>query len=108
MFFERQEWWKLVPDQTVFASGGETNGQILNLAARHQDGRWVMVHLAGEASFSVNLDKLQSGRAVSARWLDPRTGQARAAGPVANSGAMSFAMPVGWEDALLILEPESR
>src|SRR5713101_1160859 len=32
-----KEWWRLVPDQTVFTSGGITEGKVLNLAARHQD-----------------------------------------------------------------------
>jgi hypothetical protein len=105
IFLARQEWWNLVPDQTVFANGGATNGQVLNLAARHRDGRWVMVYLAGRASFSVNLDKVTGGSAVNARWVDPRTGQATTAGPLSNPPLQSFTTPDGWEDALLILEP---
>jgi len=43
------EWWYIVPDQSVFAEGGRTDGQILNLAARHKDGKWDIVYLADKA-----------------------------------------------------------
>lgn len=105
VFLERKEWWRLVPDQTVFASGGQTNGQILNLAARHQDGRWVMVYLADKATFSIHLAKLQGDSTVNARWLDPRTGDAKTISRLPTSGVESFSTPEGWADALLILEP---
>ena len=49
IFLDRKEWWQLVPDQAILASGGNTNGQILNLAARHKDGRWIMVYLGSKA-----------------------------------------------------------
>ncbi len=49
VFEDRKEWWNLVPDQDVFASGGNTSGQILNLAARHKDGRWIIAYQGGKA-----------------------------------------------------------
>ena len=88
----------------MFASGGNTNGQVLNLAARHKDGQWMMVYLGGKASFSVNLNRLAAGHVIEAVWIDPRTGRSAAAGPLRNSGVESFSTPEGWEDALLILE----
>jgi hypothetical protein len=105
VFLDRTEWWHLVPDQTVFASGGNTNGQILNLAARHKDERWVMVYLAGKASFSIHMNKLAASSSVNARWIDPRTGEAKPIGSFSNSGVESLSTPDGWEDALLVLEP---
>ena len=104
-FLDRKEWWYLVPDQTVLANGGNTNGQVLNLAARHKDGRWIMVYLASKASFSIHMDKLAAGSAVKARWIDPRTGEPKAIASFSNSGVESFSTPEGWEDALLVLEP---
>ena len=97
------EWWYLVPDQSIFAEGGRTDGQILHLAARHKDGKWVMVYLADKASFSINMTKLAAGKGT-ARWIDPRTGDSVPAGGVTNTGAAVFSTPAGWEDALLILE----
>jgi hypothetical protein len=104
-FLDRKEWWRLVPDQAVFASGGSTNGQILNLAARHQDGKWAMVYLASKASFSVNMTKITVADTVKAQWIDPRNGEVKAVGRFPKTGVESFTTPEGWEDALLVLEP---
>jgi len=102
---DRPEWWNLVPDQTIFASGGNTNGQVLNLAARHKDGDWVMAYLGSKASFSINLKKLAANSTIKAQWVDPRTGESKAIGRFSNSGVESFSTPEAWEDALLILGP---
>ena len=102
-FMARKEWWRLVPDQSIFASGGQTNGQILNLAARHKDGLWAMVYLASKASVSLNLNKISSGK-VNAFWVNPKTGEPMNARRLSNTGLESFSTPEGWEDALLILE----
>jgi hypothetical protein len=104
IFEARPEWWLLMPDQSIFATDGETTGRILNLAARHKDGKWVMVYLADKASFSINMNKLAATGKVNARWIDPRTGDSMPAGSFTNTGARSFSTPAGWEDALLILE----
>jgi hypothetical protein len=103
VFLGLPEWWYLVPDQSIFASGGQTQGQILNLAARHKDGKWVMVYLGSKASFSIHVDKI-AGAKVTARWIDPKTGTATTAGSFSNTGTQSFTTPEGWEDAILILE----
>ncbi len=103
IFLALPEWWYLVPDQSILTEGGRTDGQILHLAARHKDGTWVVVYLADKASFSVAMNKLVSGK-VTARWIDPRTGDSAPAGNVTNTGTQSFSTPANWEDALLILE----
>jgi hypothetical protein len=105
VFLDRKEWWYLVPDQTVFASGSNTNGQVLNLAARHKYGRWIMAYLGSKASFSIRMNILPAGSAVKAQWIDPKTGEPKAIGSVSSSGVESFTTPDGWEDALLVLEP---
>ncbi len=104
IFLDRKEWWRLVPDQSVFATGGITSGQILNLAARHEGGEWIMVYLGAKASFSIDLSKLAKGRATTAFWLDPRNADRRPIEQLSNSGTQAFETPAGWEDALLILE----
>ncbi len=107
-FLGRKEWWRLVPDQTVLASGGKTEGQVLTLAAWHQDGRWIMVYAAEPKTFSVNLAKLTEVDQVQAMWMDPRTGDAKTAGRLSNKVTADFTTPAGWEDALLILEAASH
>jgi hypothetical protein len=101
IFLALDEWWELVPDQSLLAAGGCIEGTVLNLAARHKDGRWAMVYLADPASVSVRLDKLAGP--ADAAWIDPRTGESQDAGRTANSGVASFSTPDGWEDALLVL-----
>jgi len=104
IFMAREEWWRLVPDQSILASGGQTDGDVLNLAGRHKDGKWVMVYLGSKSSFSVNMNKITSGNKVSAFWIDPRTGDSLSIGSFSNKAVESFSTPNGWEDALLILE----
>jgi hypothetical protein len=104
VFEARQEWWHLVPDQTILARGGNTQGTVLNLAARHRDGRWLMVYLGDRATFAIDRSKFTGGRKASASWIDPRTGRSVSIGEVPGSGVQQFTTPEGWEDALLILE----
>lgn len=106
VFRDRQEWWNLVPDQTIFARGGQTNGQVLNLAARHKDGRWAMIYLASQASFALNLEKVSAGKQIKAAWIDPRTGESTPIGTLARKSEQPLSTPGGWEDALLVLEAE--
>jgi len=103
IFLARKEWWHLVPDQDLLASGGETQGQVLNLAARHKDALWAMIYCGGGASFTVDMSRL-AGDQVEAVWVDPRSAESVAVGRLAKRGAASFSTPSGWEDALLILE----
>jgi len=107
IFLALPEWWYLMPDQSIFAEGGRTDGQVLNLAARHKDGKWAMIYLADKAAFSVNLSKLATAK-VTARWIDPRTGDAVPAGSFTNAGIQSFSTPSTWEDNLLVLESATR
>jgi hypothetical protein len=97
-----------VPDQGIFVAGGNTGGDVLNLAARHGDGKWIMVYLAAKATFSINLDKLApaagAGGQAQATWIDPRTGDSTAAGKFPPKGTQEFTTPQGWEDALLVFE----
>jgi Protein of unknown function (DUF4038)/Putative collagen-binding domain of a collagenase len=106
IFSERKEWWNLIPDQAIFVSGGNTNGQMLNLAARHKDGLWMMAYLSGKTSFSIAMNKVAAGSKLRAIWMDPRTGASISAGSFANRGNQSFSTPAEWEDALLLVEPE--
>jgi hypothetical protein len=102
----REEWWYLVPDQSVFASGGRVSGEILNLGARHKDGRWVMAYLANPCAVSIHMGEIKAGGGtkVAASWVDPRSGDSIPAGRLAGQGVESFRTPDGWEDAILVLE----
>jgi hypothetical protein len=107
-FLDRSEWWYLVPDQTLFAGGGNISGEILNLAARHREGRWAILYLGSPASFTVRMDRLAAGNRIEAYWIDPRTGDRIPIGLFAPTGVEAFTAPAGWEDALLILEASAE
>jgi hypothetical protein len=105
VFMDRSEWWRLVPDQTVFAQGGRISGEVLDLAARHKDGRWVMAYMAGPGSIVIRLDKVKGAdQGISAQWIDPRDGHSVPLGKLPAQGRESFSTPAGFEDALLVLE----
>lgn len=101
IFIAQREWWELVPDQSLFDKGGQVEGTVLNLSARHKDNRWGMVYLADQALFSIRLDKFSGS--VNVFWIDPITGVRHPAGHFSNAGVASFSTPSGWEDALLVL-----
>jgi hypothetical protein len=107
IFLDLKEWWYLVPDQSIFASGGNTERFVLNLAARHKDGKWIMVYLGDKTAFSINMNKITAGNKVNAFWVDPKTGDLRLIGDFPNTAVQSFSTPDGWEDAILILEASS-
>ncbi len=104
IFLGLKEWWYLVPDQSIFASGGQTSGDVLNLAARHKDGEWIVVYLGSKSSFSINMNKITAGNKVNAFWIDPKNGDSVPIGDFTSTGVMHFSTPVEWEDAILILE----
>jgi hypothetical protein len=105
IFEAREQWWLLVPDQSVLASGAKTEGQILALSARHQKGKWVMAYLGEPGTCAIDMSKLKLP-GVKATWIDPRTGDDTPAGIFANKGVQSFTTPDGMEDALLVIERE--
>ena len=107
IFLDLEEWWFLVPDQSIFNSGGNTSGDILNLAARHKDGKWIIIYLASKDTCSINLSKITTAKKVNTFWIDPQTGNSVLAGSFPNEGVVSFITPDGLIDALLLLKSES-
>ena len=108
IFLDLEEWWYLVPDQSIFNSGGNTTGDLLNLAARHKNGKWIIVYLASKDTCSIDLSKITTGDNVDASWIDPQTGKSIMAGSFPNEGVVSFNAPDELIDALLLLKSESE
>lgn len=114
----QKEWWYLIPDQSVLAAGGRTDGKVLNLAVRHKDGKWIIVYLGGAdtavqqalsyfgdtPSITIRMNKITASDKVDAFWVDPRSGQFVKVGSFSNEGEPTFSVPHGWEDAILILK----
>jgi len=89
-FTRLPEWWKLVPDQSVLSAGGNTRGDLLNLAARSADGKWVIAYLGGEPTVAVNFDKITVANSAAAEWIDPITGDRRSIAHFPTSGTRPF------------------
>ena len=99
------EWWNMIPDQSVFESG-EGSGYELNTAARSAAGRWMLAYLSEPSTVSVRLDALGAGGKLRAHWIDPTSGGRTPAGTFAAAGTQVFTSPEGWEDAVLLVEAE--
>ncbi len=93
VFEARPKWWHLVPDQSILAGGGETHGTVLHLAARHKDGRWLLVYLGDKATFAIDRSKFTGGSHAGASWINPRTGESLPIGEIPNTGVQRFTTP---------------
>lgn len=101
--FTAREWWKHVPDQSVFALGAGGD-RTLNAAARSSDGDSVLVYLSSPTTVSVRMDRITAAGTVRARWVNPETGEETAIGEFPNTGTRAFTTPAGREDAVLLLD----
>ncbi len=100
------DWWTLVPDQTVLSTGGNTNGDVLNLSARSTTGKWIIAYIAEQPDINVNLAKITAAASASAKWINPATGSEEFVGTYPASGPQSFQRPAEWQDALLVVSAE--
>jgi hypothetical protein len=103
VFLERDEWWSLVPDPAVLVEGGKTQGTVLNLAARHAAGKWLLAYLGAAATFAVDMTKIVGADRAAAFWIDPRDGRSTPIGDHSTGDVARFTTPEGWEDALLLV-----
>ena len=98
-------WWTLVPDENLIAAGAGS-GFSRNMAARCVDGSWLIAYLSEPSSISLRVDALAPGRRVRAAWIDPRSGEPTDVGIFPAGGTSDFTSPQGWEDAVLLVEPQ--
>lgn len=133
-FLARPEWWLLVPDQSLFATGGRISRAPLpvQFATDQERSAYVrtlvpsgegdendgsLLHLAarhpdGKWAILYLADKaafsVDTSKFKSAKlslsWIDPVTGEATSAGEASNTGMKLLSTPEGWEDSLLLIE----
>jgi Protein of unknown function (DUF4038)/Putative collagen-binding domain of a collagenase len=106
--FEQRPWNRLVPDQSVLASE-EGKGSDRVVAARAEDGSFVIVYLPTGKAVRVKMDSL-SGKSVKARWYDPREGTWREVGEYPSTGTHEFAAPAqgARSDWVLVLDDAAK
>jgi hypothetical protein len=99
------EWWKLLPDQSLFVSGAGADPNFpQQLSSLSSDGTFAAVYLIGSTGVSLNLSRLTAGGTqVQATWMNPETGASMPAGTYGKVPSTPFQMPAGWADALLLL-----
>ena len=105
------EWWELVPDQGLFATGVSSE-RTLNTAMRSRKGDRAIVYLSSQCTVFLHLDKI-AAREVKVTWVSPVSGERKDAGtfPTGNLNGQTFpsgetrhfTVPGHWEDALLFL-----
>jgi hypothetical protein len=101
--FTAHDWWKLVPDQSVFVSGAGSD-KSLSVAARSADGNLVIAYLASPATVTVDLRAITAALTVRATLVNPETGAQTSLGEFSHDTNQKFAPPKGSEDAVLVLE----
>jgi hypothetical protein len=77
---------------------------VLNLAARHRDGKWLLLYLDSGSSSSAIRSKSSGGEEANAFWIGPSAGRSISIGNFPGRGVGEFTTREGWQVALLILE----
>jgi hypothetical protein len=88
---ELRPWYRMVPDQSVIASG-QGEGEDHVQAARAADGSFILAYLTFGNPVSVRMDRITGG-AVKAQWYDPRSGTFIRIGQYPNTGVRGFLAP---------------
>jgi hypothetical protein len=102
--FEQRPWHRMVPDQSALASE-QGDGTRRLIAARAQDGSFVIAYTPVGQPISMHMNKLNSAR-VTAQWYDPRNGTWKTIGSYSSKGAQEFVAPTQGEqdDWVLVLD----
>ncbi len=100
-FFRSIEWWKLIPDQSIF--NNQING---NTAARSRDGDWILAYLTNSDPITLKLDFITASETATGWWVDPVTGNGTKIGVFPVSTNHDFIPHGDWQDAVLFMRKE--
>lgn len=110
---DMREWWRLVPDQSIFADGISSE-RTLNTAMRSEDSSFALVYLSSQCHVQLYLERILARR-VKVTWVNPQTGEERDGGIYLTGNNTGKAFPEGfirtpftvpgyWEDAITFLD----
>lgn len=99
-FLQKHQWYTWVPDGSVINSNpGE--GESLKVAVTADDGKMALVYFSNNSSSGIkNVLKMEA----FTRWFNPQTGEEIKAGKINSNETREMIPPVGWEDAILVLQ----
>lgn len=97
-----------MPDQSLIASPNPDGPGHLQ-ATRDSEGSFAMIYSASGHPFTLDLAKLPA-KQLRAWWFDPRTGEAKDAGAIANDGPRAFTPPTQGDghDWVLVVDDAAR
>ena len=98
-FFDTLDWWRFIPDQHLLA-GSEGAGLEQNCAMRTPQNDAFIFYLTSTNQITLTLSS--SIGSLSAKWVNPATGEERQAENFSGEQAKVI-LPSGWKDALLYL-----
>ena len=101
-FFRSIDWWKMVPDQTIFKKW--TNG---NIGARSLDGNWIVAYLTDKSPDTINLGFITASSKATGWWINPLSGERTRIGEYSTTESKTFTMPSDWQDAILLLKADN-
>jgi len=101
-FFTSLEWWKLVPDQSLFMIGEQVN----HVAARTMDNSLAVIYFGFRAVLPVNVGRIGNGKPVRVTWIDPQNGNRMDGGILRGELVYRFTSHSACDDALLLLTAE--
>jgi hypothetical protein len=101
-FFESQDWWELVPDQSIIVHEVDSMNH-LDAAIRSGDGKRIIVYFSEIQPLKLDLSKLAGDGIISSEWVNPENGEKTESEEVTSTGIMMFTPPTGWQDALLVV-----
>ncbi len=101
--FDSVAWWQLRPNPQFFATG-MGSGKTRNMAAISASGDFSIVYFSAPGTAELHLSQMKKG-SLRAEWINPRNGaRSGAAMPSTTEGEGKFTTPMGWPDALLLIE----
>ena len=104
--FTSREWWKLVPDPSVFVLGASSD-KTLNVAARSTAGDHIIVYLSSRTTVTIDLSRITASPTVRATWVNPETEEEASAGEFPHTSRHEFTAPGPGEDAVLLLDAKA-
>jgi hypothetical protein len=104
--FTERLWFRMVPDQSILASG-PGNGPFHLAAARAEDRSFAIAYTPVGQPLSIATKALK-GSQVKAQWYDPRVGTWKAIGENPNTGTQEFVPPSRGpkDDWVLVLDSQ--